>query len=135
MTQMVMANAGEAYRKQGILTSSPLELVVMLYDGLYKNMTLARRAIGKKNFPGAHTYLMKAQAIIEELAGSLDLSIPMSEGLVDLYDFIFRQLQIANVNKDARVIDETLGIVDELRSAWRTISGSQRVPTQQEAVV
>jgi flagellar protein FliS len=126
MDQLVMTNPCETYRKQGVLTASPIELVVMLYDALRKNMVLAQRAIGKNDPSSAHNSLMKSQAIIVELLNSLDMSYALSEDLADIYDFILRHLQEANMRKDAALIGEALELVEELRSAWKEICEAQR---------
>lgn len=135
MQAMVMRNPQDLYRKQGVLTASPIELIVMLYDGLHKDMMLAQRAIRKRDTTGANTNLLKAQAIVRELRNSLDMSFPISKELADIYDFIMHHLVEANMKKDETKIDEALELVDELRDAWKEISLSQRGLMYQEAML
>jgi len=127
---MTGTNPGEAYRRQNIMTASPLELIVMLYDGIKKNITLAQKAIKRRDVSAAHDKLIKAQAIVNELMGSLDLSISMSGDLMKLYEFMLHELGQANIKKDADRLDSVLEIVGELREAWQEICDSQRVKNQ-----
>lgn len=126
MQPMKMVNAGDAYRKQSILTANPAELIVMLYEGLKKNMLLAKRHIDKSNAAGAHESLMKAQAIVEELINCLDMNIPLSEELLALYDFMLTTMAQINLKKDSSLIPPVIEIIDELKDAWETISASNR---------
>jgi len=124
MQQVVMngAWAQDVYRRQDILTAGSVELIVMLYDGLKKNVVLGRRAIEKRDLQGAHRCLMKAQDIVSELMTSLDMSYEISEELLSLYGFALRNLAEANVKKDAAPLVPVLEMVDELRDAWKEIS-------------
>ncbi|MDR3278628.1 MAG: flagellar export chaperone FliS [Oscillospiraceae bacterium] len=123
---MTMKKPQDAYRRQGVLTASPVELIVMLYDGLKKNMLLAQRAITKSHSEAAHTHLMKAQNIVSELMNCLDLSFQISEELMRLYDFILHGLMEANLKKDAASLTDLVEIVDSLRDAWNEINISQK---------
>jgi flagellar protein FliS len=94
----------------------------MLYDGIRKNIILAQRAIKNADTVTAHTKLIRAQDIVTELINCLDLSIPMSTDLLNLYEFILRSLQDANMRKDAAILVPVLEMVDSLREAWQEIS-------------
>ncbi|MDR0446655.1 MAG: flagellar export chaperone FliS [Oscillospiraceae bacterium] len=118
-------NPQDLYRRQHVLTASPVELIVLLYDGLKKNIVRAERASEKGDVEKAHTCFIKAQNIISELMNSLDMSVPISDDLLRLYEFILHELIDANVKKDMSKIPDILGIVDELRSAWQEIADSQ----------
>ena len=124
MQQMIMLNnrPQDAYKKQDVLTASPIDLIIMLYDALKKNLVLGRRNIEKKNLPGAHHHLMKAQMIITELINSLDMNYEISDELLELYEYSLRTLEQANFKKDAELIGPIIEIVDEIRSAWKEIS-------------
>jgi len=123
MQQMVYLNTHpqDVYRKQDVLTASAVDLIVMLYDALKKNLILGKRGIAKKDIMGAHKHLMKAQEIVTALINSLDMNYPISEELLALYDFILKNTEQANVRKDERLIEPLIEIVDSLRSAWYEI--------------
>jgi len=129
---MVMINARpqDAYRRQDVLTAGPVDLIVMLYDGLKKNIVLGKRGIIKKDIAGAHKYLMKAQMILTELINSLDMNYEISEELLDLYEFALRSLTDANMHKDAEPLDPVIEMVDSIRDAWKEISANSRGTAQ-----
>ena len=131
MQQMLSINSHpqDAYRRQDILTANALDLIVMLYDALKKNIVLGRKGINKKDAHAAHKHLMKAQEIVAELVNSLDMNYQISEELLSLYEFILRNLEYANLHKDAdttETLDPVIEIVDTLRSAWSEISVSNK---------
>ena len=128
MQQMVMINSRpqDAYRRQDVLTAGPVDLIVMLYDGLKKNIVLGKRGIIKKDIAGAHKHLMKAQMILTELINSLDMNYEISEELLDLYEFALRSLTEANMHKDAEPLDPVIEMVDSIRDAWKEIGANNR---------
>jgi flagellar protein FliS len=128
MQQMVMLNTRpqDAYRRQDVLTAGPVDLIVMLYDGLKKNIVLGKRGILKNDIPGAHKYLMKAQMIVTELINSLDMNYKISEELLDLYEFALKSLADANMKKDVEPLDPVIEMVDSIREAWKEISTMSR---------
>jgi flagellar protein FliS len=117
-------NPQELYKQQRILTASPVELIVLLYEGLKKNIVLASRAVEKNDAAKAHASFIKAQNIVSELMNSLDMSVPISEELLRLYEFILHELIDANIKKDLSKIPDIIGIVEELCSAWQEIAYS-----------
>jgi len=128
MQQMVMINTRpqDAYRKQDVLTAGPVDLIVMLYDALKKNIVLGKRSIMKKDVPNAHKSLMKAQMILTELINSLDMNYQISEELLDLYEFALKSIAEANMHKDAEPLEPIIEMVDSIRDAWKEISGMNR---------
>jgi len=128
MQQMVMINSRpqDAYRRQDVLTAGPVDLIVMLYDALKKNIVLGKRGIMKKDIPGAHKHLIKAQMILTELINSLDMNYQISEELLDLYEFALRSLTEANLHKNVEPLDPVIEMVDSIRDAWKEISAANR---------
>jgi len=120
---MVMLNTRpqDAYRRQDVLTASSADLIVMLYDALKKNIILGRRGIEKRDIMAAHRHLMKAQDIVSELINSLDMNYQISEELLTMYEFILRQLQDANIHKDAEPLAPVVEMVDSIRGAWKEV--------------
>ena len=116
----------DAYRRQDVLTASSVDLIVMLYDALKKNLILGRRGIDKKDVQLTHKHLMKAQDIVSALISSLDMNYQISEELLSLYEFIIRNTADANIRKDAALLEPIIEMVDTLRSAWVEISMSTK---------
>lgn len=116
---MAMANGYQQYKQNSVLTASPEELTLMLYDGCLKFMRQARVFIEDKNIEAAHASITKAQAIIEELDMTLNMDIPISESLRPLYQFMVEQLIEANIKKETSYIDTIYPMVEELRDTWK----------------
>jgi len=112
----------DAYRRQDVLTANSVELIVMLYDALKKNLVLGKRNIAKANAQNAHTALMKAQEIVVALINSLDMNYQLSEELLAIYEFLLRSIEDANIRKDAEPLEPLIEIVDSLREAWKEVS-------------
>jgi len=128
MQQMVMINSRpqDAYRRQDVLTAGPVDLIVMLYDALKKNIVLGKRGIIKKDIPGAHKHLIKAQMIVTELINSLDMNYQISDELLELYEFALKGLADANLHKNVEPLDPIIEMVDSIREAWKEISNTNR---------
>jgi len=128
MQQMVTLNSRpqDIYRRQDVLTAGPVDLIIMLYDALKKNIVLGKRSIIKKDVPGAHKSLIKAQMILTELINSLDMNYQISEDLLDLYEFALKSIADANMHKDIEPLDPVIEMVDSIRDAWKEISTMNR---------
>ena len=128
MQQTVMINTRpqDAYRRQDVLTAGPVDLIVMLYDALKKNIVLGKRGIIKKDIPVAHKHLIKAQMIVTELINSLDMNYQISDELLELYEFALKSLADANLHKDAEPLDPIIEMVDSIREAWKEVSSQSR---------
>jgi flagellar protein FliS len=113
-------SAYQQYRQVQFQTASPGELVLMLYDGAIRFLNRAEAATAERDVQTAHQALLRVQAIIEELMGSVrqeDNQIgPM---LVSLYAYMHRRLMEANVRKDVARLREVRGLLERLRDAWR----------------
>ena len=128
MQQMVMINTRpqDAYRKQDIMTASSVDLIIMLYDAMKKNIMLGRRSMVRKDVESSHKYLIKAQEIVSELINCLDMSYQISEELLSIYEFILRNVEEANIHKDDAPLTPVLEIIDSLREAWKEISATNK---------
>lgn len=119
-------NPQNVYIRQRIMTASPAELVVMLYDGCKKNLLLAQRDMEKNDPSAAHGHLTKAQAIVLELVNSLDLSYAVAKELMDIYEFLINEIGEINIEKNPGRIPAVLSILEELREAWQQVAESQK---------
>lgn len=115
---MAYAAAHNAYRRTNVETATSEGLLVMLYDGLLRFMRVAQNAIEVGDIAIAHKYLIKSQDIVVELRNTLDMDFDISHALESLYDYFWRKLVEANVNKQAEPIEEIRPRIEELREAW-----------------
>jgi flagellar secretion chaperone FliS len=118
------APAPNAYRESAVLTATPEQLVVMLYDGANRFLTQSAIAMRDGRVALAGEKLGRAERIIDELLATLDLSVgEIAERLQALYLFFKEHLMAARLNQDASKVDEVARLMRELRSAWGQIAG------------
>ncbi|WP_353092989.1 flagellar export chaperone FliS [Tissierella praeacuta] len=109
------------YKQNSVLTATPEELTLMLYDGAIKFMNIGKYSIESKELEKAHSSLMRAQDIILELNYSLDMNYDISKELRGLYDFVLAKLVDANISKDSKAIEEAIEIVNSMRDTWKEV--------------
>ncbi len=113
------------YKKATVETASPGRLLLMLYDGAIKNINNAIIAINTKDNNKAHNDIIKTQDIIMELMSTLNMDYEISKSLYSLYDFLMNRLIEANINKDAKMLEEVAVFVGELRDTWQEVVKKQ----------
>jgi flagellar secretion chaperone FliS len=119
------APAPNAYRQSAVLTATPEQLVVMLYDGANRFLTQSAVAMREGRAGLAGEKLRRAEAIIDELLVTLDMSVgEVAERLQALYVFFKEHLMTARLNQDAAKVDEVARLMRELRSAWAGVAGA-----------
>jgi len=122
---MYAQDYARAYRSNSILTASPGQLVLMLFDGALNALAIARVACDDptgdpRRFEVIHTQLSKAQRIIAELQGTLNLEAggDFARTMHRLYDYYDRRLMEANMRKQSGPIAEVEKLLGEVRNAW-----------------
>ncbi len=115
-----MNNAQNAYVAQSVSTASPARLLVMLLDRLVLDVQRAISAQESGDHLAASPDLMHAQEIVLELKTSLRLDVwEGAAQLSSIYDWLYRELIRANVNRDVAVTRDCLGIIEPLVETWR----------------
>ena len=114
-------NMANAYHKNAVMTASPAELTLMLYEGAIKFCNIAMIGIEKKDYEKANNNIKKAQAIIMELRVTLDHKYPVWEDFERVYDYIYRRLFDANISKDPEVLEDALKYIREMRDTWKEV--------------
>ena len=111
-------NPYQKYQQQSIMTMTPGELLLKLYDETVKQLRYAEDALRQKKYERANTSLQKAQRIISHLNKTLSMEYEIAQNLEALYDFFIYKITQANIHKDASHIEEILPMVTELRDAF-----------------
>lgn len=115
------SNAINAYQRNAIMTASPAELTLMLYEGAIKFCNIGIMAIENKEMEKANTNLKKAQNIISELRASLDRKYPVWEDFERVYEYIYRRLVEGNMKKDTEIVEDALKYIREMRDTWKEV--------------
>ncbi|WP_213951865.1 flagellar export chaperone FliS [Tepidanaerobacter syntrophicus] len=115
---MINANGYQQYRYNSIVSASPERLMIMLFEGAIKFVRLAKKAVEEKDIESANYNIARAEDIIAELEASLDMSYEVSEDLVRIYDFLYRQLIEANIKKDVNILDTVESMLADLKDTW-----------------
>lgn len=118
------------YRQAEVQSRTPLELVVMLYDGALRFTREAKEAIANGDIRRRSEAISRAMAIISELQSTLDMSAggDIALSLDQLYGFVRDRLYDASFRQDARPLEEALTVLTSLRGAWSHISAQQAMP-------
>ena len=121
-----MVNPYAQYKKQSVETMTPVEVVIKLYSEIEKQCAVGMDFVEKKNFAKSNEAFIKAEDCIDALRETLDMSIPISKNLDDLYIFFYETIVKANVNKDLTDLKKVIPMINELRDAWTQISQMTR---------
>lgn len=125
MNQLHLLNE---YQKNTVFTSTPGQLVVLLYDGLIHSLEDGMKASAAKDFKSKQDHFIKAENIILELIRSLDMEKggEISKTLLSLYEFFYQQLVLGNMQEDLGPIEKCLDMIKSLREAWAKIEEDLR---------
>ena len=113
----------QAYRESSVLTASPEQLVVMLYDGAGRFLRQAEAALGEGAVEHAHDRMNRGEAIVDELLATLDMDQgQIAERLQAIYVYCKRCLIEARLERDASKIRLVVRLLTELREAWAQVA-------------
>ena len=120
---MVPSRYHNAYKHNEVSTSSQGKLILMMYEGASKFTTMAIKCMDEEDIAGKATYIRKTHDIINELSVSLDLKKggEVSARLETLYQFVLRQLTLANIKADRKALESILKVLEPLEDAWRQL--------------
>jgi flagellar secretion chaperone FliS len=129
---MYAQDYARTYRANSILTASPGQLVLMLFDAALNSLAIARKACDDapadpKQYEVVNAQIVKAQKIIAELQGTLNLEAggEFARTMYRLYDYYDRRLLEANLRKQSAPIAEVERLLGEVRNAWFEMLRSQ----------
>jgi len=113
------------YQSQAVLTASPGQLVLMLYDGALRFLGHASDALktpedSPRRIEIINTNLIKAQNILAELQASLNHEAggEHAANLDRLYEYYMRRLLEANMKKTVEPVNEVENLIRQLRDGW-----------------
>lgn len=118
---MTPNNGYAAYANSKIMTASPAELTLMLYDGAIKFCNIAIVAVEKKDIEKAHNNIVKVERIVNEFQISLDQRYPVAKDFDKVYTYLKQRLYEANMKKDAEILEEVLKHLRTMRDTWKEV--------------
>ena len=114
------------YVANQVLTASPAELILMLYDEGIRALKKAEAAFAidtPERFEAIHNHLVHTQDVIRELVLSLDMEKggDVAKNLKPVYDFMLRHLIHANQEKKLQPVVDVREMLTTLREAWQQV--------------
>jgi flagellar protein FliS len=120
---MVKGSLSQQYREIHLVSSTPEETVLMLYDGAIRFLKEAAKEIAEKNITAKLRLLEKVEKILDYLQACLDMEKggEIAENLHRLYDYVLVRLTEANLYNDVAKIEEIANLLGTVREGWAGI--------------
>ena len=119
-------NPYATYKQQSVMTMTPGQILITVYDELIKQLNIAILSFEKNDISEINRSLLKSQRIITELRTTLNFDYSISKNLDDIYIFLNGAIIDANIKKDPSKLKDILQIVQELRDAFFQADKSTR---------
>lgn len=123
---MPARNPFAEYTNNKILTASPAEVTLMLYEGAIKFCNIAIIAIENGEIEKAHINIKKTQRIIEEFRNTLDHQYKVAEDFERIYVYLLQRLFEANIKKDKEILEEVNMHLRSVRDTWKEVMKRNR---------
>ena len=118
---MALPNGYSQYNNSKIMTASPAQLTLMLYEGAIKFCNIAIVAVEKNEIEKAHNNIRKVQNIVSEFRASLNFKYPVAKDFDNVYAYLEQRLSEANMSKDKEILEEVLGHLRTMRDTWKEV--------------
>lgn len=116
-----LQNAYATYQNSKIVTATPAELTLMLYEGAIKFCNMAIMGIEQNNIQKANNNIIKVENIITEFRATLDFKYPVAEDFDKVYEYLNSRLTEANIKKDKAILEEVLEHLRTMRDTWKEV--------------
>ncbi len=118
---MPVRNGYAAYQNNKVMTASPGELTLMLYEGMIKFTNIAIIGVEEHDIQQAHNNIIKTENIISELQSTLNYKYPVAKDFNNIYVYLKERLVQANFKKDKAILEECLEHERTLRDTWKEV--------------
>lgn len=118
---MLQHNGYAQYKNSKLMTATPAELTLMLYEGAIKFANIALMAMEKKDPAKAHENIVKVEKIIQNFRDTLDRRYPVSQDFENVYVYLLRRCHEANISKDPAIMEEILTHLRSMRDTWKEV--------------
>ena len=127
---------GQVGKTTDVAYASPHRLIQMLMEGALEKIAVAKGAMERGDINQKGSFISWAISIIEGLRVSLDPEAggEIAANLESLYDYMERQLVLANAQNDATLLDEVAVLMRQIKSGWDAIPAEVQAQHGQSAV-
>ncbi len=117
------ADLSGEYLKNAVMTATPEQLQLMLYDGAIRFAGQASDALARGDLEESCEKLLRAQRIVMEMRNGLrhEVNPTLCDQLGSLYTFIYNRLVEANMRQSRSEIDDALKILRHQRETWQLL--------------
>ena len=115
---MMNSQMANAYKNQQVMTSSPEQLTLLLYNGALRFLTESILAMEQGDIQKSHNANMRVQDIVREFVRTLEMSYELSKNWARLYEYTEYCLIQGNIKKDGEKLQQAKNVLEELREAW-----------------
>lgn len=112
------AQMASAYKNQQIMTASPEQLTLLLYNGALRFLTESILAMEKGEIEKSHNANLRVQDIVREFVQTLDMKYELSKTWAQLYEYIEYCLVEGNIKKDVKLLQQAKDMLTEMRDTW-----------------
>jgi flagellar secretion chaperone FliS len=123
-----------AYQEAAVRNANPIELVIMLYDILARDLHGAIEAMEAGSIEARTTKLKHGFLALQQLEGSLPIEEggDLAAGMSRFYSMLRAQMMKAQVQQDPAILRELIQLLFSVREAWVELNSRQAV-TQEVA--
>ena len=109
------------YNRNKVLTASPAELTLLLYEGAIKFCNIAIIGLEQNDMEKVHNNIIKVENIIEEFQATLNHKYPVAEDFDKIYKYIYNLLVEAKIKKDKELLEQALNELRGMRDTWKEV--------------
>lgn len=109
------------YNRNKVLTASPAELTLLLYEGAIKFCNIAIIGLEQNDMEKVHNNIIKVENIIEEFQATLNHKYPVAEDFDKIYKYIYNLLVETNIKKDKELLEQALNELRGMRDTWKEV--------------
>ena len=109
------------YNRNKVLTASPAELTLLLYEGAIKFCNIAIIGLEQNDMEKVHNNIIKVENIIEEFQATLNHKYPVAKDFDKIYKYIYNLLVEANIKKDKELLEQALTELRGMRDTWKEV--------------
>ena len=109
------------YNRNKVLTASPAELTLLLYEGAIKFCNIAIIGLEQNDMEKVHNNTIKVENIIEEFQATLNHKYSVAEDFDKIYKYIYNLLVEANIKKDKELLEQALNELRGMRDTWKEV--------------